>query len=96
LGAGSIFLFGFLLLVVVTGLIGEPNLNSSMGMTGIVILGGSLLISFVIVLLIPLLHILGQWAGYRVLKGDDYRYPFIGRIVDKWISKNSAIEEKPA
>ena len=96
LGAGSMFLFGFLLLVVVTGLIGEPNLNSSMGMTGIVILGGSLLISFVIVLLIPLLHILGQWAGYRVLKGDDYRYPWIGRIVDKWISKNSAIEEKPA
>jgi len=96
LGAGFMFLFGFLLLVVVTGFTGEPNLNSSMEMTGIVILGGSLLISFVIVLLIPLLHILGQWAGYRVLKGDDYRYPWIGRIVDKWISKNSAIEEKPA
>ena len=96
LGAGSMFLFGFLLLVVVIGFTGEPNLNSSMRMIGIVILGGSLLISFVIVLLIPLLHILGQWAGYRVLKGDDYRYPWIGRIVDKWISKNSAIEEKPA
>jgi len=96
LGAGSMFLFGFLLLVVVIGFTGEPNLNSSMRMIGIVILGGSLLISFVIVLLIPLLHILGQWAGYRVLMGDDYRYPWIGRIVDKWISKNSAIEEKPA
>jgi len=95
LGAGSMFLFGFLLLVVVTGLIGEPNLNSSMGMTGIVILGGSLLISFVIVLLIPLLHILGQWAGYRLLKGDDYRYPLVGRLVDRWISTTLSAGSSP-
>ena len=95
-GAGSLYLFGFLLLIAVTGLTGEPDLNSSMGMSGIVILGVSFLISFVIVLLIPFLHILGQWAGYRVLKGDDYRYPLIGRMVDEWISRKSAIEEKPA
>jgi uncharacterized Tic20 family protein len=96
MGAGFLYLFAFLLLVAVTGSAGEPNLNSSMGTSGIVILGVSFLISFVIVLLIPILHILGQWAGYRVLKGDDYRYPLIGRIVDEWISRKSAIEEKPA
>jgi uncharacterized Tic20 family protein len=95
-GAGFLYLFGFLLLIAVTGLTGEPDLNSSMGMSGIVILGVSFLISFVIVLLIPFLHILGQWAGYRVLKGDDYRYPLIGPMVDEWISRKSAIEEKPA
>jgi len=47
---------------------------------------------------VPFLHILGQWAGYRVLKGDDYRYPIVGKQVEKWISRktNSSKEEPPA
>jgi hypothetical protein len=28
---------------------------------------------------------LGQWAGYRVLKGDDYHYPLVGRLAEKWM-----------
>ena len=46
-----------------------------------------MLIVFVIILIVPLFHILGQWAGYRVLKGDDYRYPLVGRLVEKWTVK---------
>jgi uncharacterized Tic20 family protein len=80
---GFIYLFGFLVLIVGTGMIGEPNLNSSGGIFGIVVFGLSLLISFVLILIVPLLHILGQWAGYRVLKGDDYRYPLIGKLVER-------------
>lgn len=93
---GFLYLFGFLFLIAAMGRIGEPNLNSSMGIVSIVIFGASLLISFVLILLVPLLHILGQWAGYRVLKGDDYRYPLIGRLVEKWSSKNSTFEERPS
>jgi len=81
---GFIYLFGFLVLIVGTGMIGEPNLNSSGGIFGIAVFGLSLLISFVLILIVPLLHILGQWAGYRVLKGDDYRYPVIGKLVERW------------
>jgi uncharacterized membrane protein len=65
-----------------------------MWMVSILLLGVPLLISFVLILLVPLLHILGQWAGYRVLKGDNYHYPLVGGLVNKWISKNSAMEEK--
>lgn len=95
--AGFVYLFGIFLLFVVTGLTGTPDFSSSAGMFGVVIFFVSLLIAFVIILAIPLMHILGQWAGYRVLKGDDYRYPLIGRLVEGWISKqaNSIIEEKP-
>jgi uncharacterized Tic20 family protein len=77
------YLFGFLLLAVAMGAVGQPDLNSEMGIFGIVIFGALLLISFLIILTIPLLHILGQWAGYRVLKGDNYHYPLIGRLVEK-------------
>ncbi len=42
-----------------------------------------LLISFLLLLSGPVFHILGQWAGYRVLKGDNYHYPVIGRMVKK-------------
>jgi hypothetical protein len=49
-----------------------------------------------IVLTIPLFQIWGQWAGYRVLKGDNYRYALIGRLVEKRITGkvNSVVEEK--
>jgi uncharacterized membrane protein len=55
----------------------------------------TLLISAMLILFVPLLHILGQWAGYRILKGDDYRYPLIGKLVERWASKHSTPEEKP-
>jgi uncharacterized Tic20 family protein len=90
---GFVYLFGFLVLIVGTGMIGEPNLNSSGGIFGIVVFGLSLLISFVLILIVPLLHILGQWAGYRVLKGYDYRYPLIGKLVEKWIVNKTPLAE---
>jgi uncharacterized Tic20 family protein len=90
---GFVYLFGFLVLIVATGMIGEPNLNSSGGIFGIVVFGLSLLISFVLILIVPLLHILGQWAGYRVLKGYDYRYPLIGKLVEKWIVNKTPLSE---
>jgi hypothetical protein len=58
-------------------------------MIGLAILFLSMLVAMFIVLLIPSFHILGQWAGYRVLKGDNYRYALIGRLVEKWTAGNS-------
>jgi uncharacterized Tic20 family protein len=76
------------------GGIGGTDFNASLGTVSIIVLGILLLISALLILSVPLLHILGQWAGYRVLKGDDYRYPLIGRLVEKWSSKNSRPEER--
>lgn len=86
-----IYLFGFLLFIVETGAIGQPNFNSSSGIFGIVVFGVSLLISFLLLLVVPLLHILGQWAGYRVLKGDHYRYPLVGPLVERWIANKTPL-----
>ena len=36
------------------------------------------------VLLGPLYHILGQWAGLQVLLGRDFRYPLVGRLTARW------------
>ena len=93
---GFLYLFGIVLLIVSIGGIGEPNFNSSMGIGSMVVMGVALLISALLILIVPLLHILGQWAGYRILKGENYRYPLIGKLVDKWIATKTAIEEKPA
>jgi len=46
-----------------------------------------LLCLMVLVLVIPLLQILGQWAGLRILQGHDYHYPLIGARVEKWLSR---------
>jgi uncharacterized Tic20 family protein len=90
---GFIYLFGFLLLIVEMGLSGRPSFSSSEGIFGIFVFGISLLISFLFILAVPLLHILGQWAGYRVLKGDDYHYPLIGKLVERWIANKTLLAE---
>jgi uncharacterized Tic20 family protein len=95
--AGFLYVFGLFVFIITIGLEGDFDLNSSGGMIGAVVFLVSLLIAFLIVLIVPFLHILGQWAGYRVLKGDDYRYPIMGKLVEKWISRktNSSTEETP-
>jgi len=86
MGAGVIYMFGFIIFIVLTGFeVGGP---SSSGMIGLVALGLSMLVAMLIVLIVPLLHILGQWAGYRVLKGDDYHYPLLGKLVERWTQKS--------
>lgn len=90
---GFMYLFGFLLLIVGAGVIGQPNFNSPRGIFGIIVFGLSLFISFVLILIVPFLHILGQWAGYRVLKGDDYRYPLIGKLIERWVVNKTQLTE---
>ncbi len=88
-GGGMIYMFGFIIFIALTGL-GEGNgLSSSTGMAGLAILFISMIFAMLIILVIPLFHILGQWAGYRVLKGDDYHYPVVGKLVEKWISNKT-------
>ncbi len=56
-----------------------------------------LVAAFVLVgalLCIPLLQILGQWAGLRVLQGRNYHYPVLGRIVEHWLERRGPHAEK--
>lgn len=88
LGAGVIYMFGFFVFIVMTGFGRNMSaLDSSVGIVGLVFLFGSMLIALLIILFLPLFHILGQWAGYRVLKGDDYHYPILGKLVKERIVK---------
>ena len=88
IGAGVIYMFGFFVFSVMTGFGRNMSaLDSSVGIVGLVFLFGSMLIALVIILFLPLFHILGQWAGYRVLKGDDYHYPILGKLVEERIVK---------
>lgn len=93
--AGLLYLFGLIVFVVTIGFQGEVALDTTSGLIGAIVFLVSLLIAMLIILAVPLLHILGQWAGYRVLKGDEYYYPIIGRLVEKRMSKHTTtLEEK--
>lgn len=83
--AGFFYIFGLVVFIATIGFQGEVALDSSGGMIGAVVFLVSLLIAMLILLAVPLLHILGQWAGYRVLKGDVYKYPIVGKLVEKWL-----------
>ena len=85
-----LYLFAFLLLMAGMAGFGDLRPNSPMGVVGIATFAVLLLIALMLLLLVPFFHMLGQWAGYRVLKGDDYRYPMIGRLVERWISNKGS------
>jgi len=87
-GAGFVYMFGFVVFLALTGFEGDPSLDSPSRMVGLVVLMISMLVAALTVLMVPFFHILGQWAGYRVLKGDDFRYPVIGRLAEKWAANN--------
>ena len=89
--SGIVYLFGLVAFAVMFGLNGGGEINF-IGIVGLIILGLSLLLTFAIVLIVPLFHIMGQWAGYRVLKGDNYYYPLLGRLIEKRISINEVEE----
>jgi len=86
---GGIFVYmvGAFILLSVVGLNGSADINTSTGITGLVIFLVFTFIFLAIILIVPLFHIMGQWAGYRVLKGDDYYYPVLGNLVKKQMSK---------
>ncbi|MEP0805183.1 MAG: DUF4870 domain-containing protein [Chloroflexota bacterium] len=86
LAAGFFYVFGLVVFILTIGFGSGAAFDSAAGILGAVVFLASLLISLLIVLIVPLLHILGQWAGYRVLKGHDYRYPLIGRLTEKWMT----------
>jgi uncharacterized Tic20 family protein len=92
--SGVLYLGGSLFFLVSMGISGEPNFNSTAGLIGIGVFLVSMLCMILIMLFVPLLHIMGQWAGYRILKGDEYRYPVVGRLVEKWVSKNAKSTEE--
>ena len=92
--AGFLYMFGVVVFIVTIGFEGGSRLNTLSGLIGVIIFFGSLLVSMFIIMTIPLLHILGQWAGYRVLKGEMYRYPIIGKLIERRLSmKTNTIEE---
>jgi uncharacterized Tic20 family protein len=86
---GFIYAFGLILFPIMLWSGFSSNLDSPTSIIGLIIFIVILLVAMFIILIVPLLHILGQWAGYRVLKGDDYRYPFVGRLVERWLARQT-------
>ena len=93
LGAGGLYFVGAMLTLIIMTITKDSGTNTPTGTFGLIVFFFALLISALIVLAIPLFHILGQWAGYRVLKGDNYRYPLIGKLVEKRLAKSYGVHE---
>jgi uncharacterized Tic20 family protein len=85
--SGALVFGGALFFLLSIGTAGSSNLDSSGGMAGAVVFLVTMLCATGVMFIVPLLHIMGQWAGYRVLKGDDYRYPIVGKLVEKRLKK---------
>ena len=90
LGGVAVIWIGMIPLFALTGL-GGINESSPLAMPGLVLFFLAMLVALVLFLVLPLFHILGQWAGYRVLKGHNYRYPLLGRLVERRMNKQNPL-----
>ncbi|MDQ3006028.1 MAG: DUF4870 domain-containing protein, partial [Chloroflexota bacterium] len=94
-GAGFVYMLGVFLLAATMGVMENMQAGSSEMIPGFILFIIASFIAIAILLLIPLLHVVGQYAGYRVLKGDDYHYPVLGRLVEKSLLPSSSGTEPP-
>ncbi len=93
IGATMLSFVGMIPLFLWAAFQGNSSSNSTIFMLGPILFLLFLFITFLIMLVIPLFHILGQWAGYRVLKGDNYHYPILGKLVEKRLAKSYGVQE---
>jgi uncharacterized Tic20 family protein len=94
-GAGFVYVFGIFLVAATMGIMENTQAGSSEMIPGFIIFIFVSFIAMAMLLLVPLLHVVGQYAGYRVLKGDNYHYPVIGRLVEKSLLRPSLGSETP-
>ena len=94
-GAGFVYVFGIFLVAATMGIMENTQAGSSETIPGFIIFIFVSFIAIAMLLLVPLLHVVGQYAGYRVLKGDNYHYPVIGRLVEKSLLRSSLGSETP-
>ena len=94
-GAGFVYMLGIFLLAATMGLMENMQAGSSEMIPGFIIFIIASFIAIALLLLIPLLHVVGQYAGYRVLKGDDYHYPVLGSLIEKSLLRPSWGPEMP-
>jgi uncharacterized Tic20 family protein len=92
--AGAVYVSGLAAFAILSGFGENAAFDPSRIMAGFIVFLVSMLIAAAILLVLPLFHILGQWAGYRVLRGDDYRYPAIGTFVERRIAHHKDTESR--
>jgi len=86
LAAIFMYVLGAMAFLGIVGMSAESALDET-AMIGILVFGIAMLCAAGMILIVPLFHVLGQVAGYKVLKGADYRYPLVGRLVEKRMNK---------
>ena len=86
-----IFLFGMIVLILVVA----GSMNSPTGISSdtvlILFIAVFLLMLFLCVLLLalPTYHLFALIAWLRVTKGREYRYPLLGKVIEKWLGRKT-------
>ena len=86
-----IFWLGTIPVLILQSQMGASNSNSEAVMAAFALFFVFLLIGLVMLLVLPAFHILGEVAGYRVLKGKNYHYPIIGKLVEKRMANSDGV-----
>lgn len=86
LGTLSFIIFFVGMATIIMPYVSNPNTYQP-SLAGFIPIFLFLFCLMVIVLIVPLYQIVGQWAGLRLLRGYDYHYAVIGRWTERRLAK---------
>lgn len=87
----NLLAFGLLFLSIVLGIVSIPLAATYLNSGEWAAVAGMMVMICLLSctgLIVPIFHILGQWAGLQVMRGRDFHYPLLGGLVEKWINKS--------
>ena len=84
MGAYMTFFFGMMLTLFLGGTMGKADeLQGPPALMMVVFFVIMIIFGFVVWIVMPIYYLLAGWAGFRVVRGHHFRYPILGRMIEK-------------
>ena len=91
-----VFFLGMFLILILGGTRGADNALQG---PGTIILTVFLVVMFlfwlIVTIVMPIYYLLAGWAGFRVVRGHHFRYPILGKIIEKRMETSQHLEPMP-
>ena len=88
-----VFFFGMFLLLILGGTSGADNAIRGPGAILLTVFLGLMFLFWMIFTIgMPFYTLLAGWAGFRVLCGHHFRYPILGKMIEKRIETSHSLE----
>lgn len=93
MAAYMIFFFGFFFTLILGDTMGRGNdLQGPPAIMMAVFFGVMILFWLFVIIVMPVYYLLAGWAGFRVVRGHHFRYPILGKLIERRMGASQHLE----